>query len=207
MAASADAIPEFWSESWRWAAPAWRREYGAPNRDLDRYAARLIYSEWALRFGLPQRWHAPADARWLELVQSSPAGLYAVIDVLGHLALLRAGAPAAVRGPAARDRWLAQALKYRDVHTMRIRLLALNGDLPTPRECGVRVLCAMARRDWPEAESRFAMLAAPDGGGVPRASTLESPLEIDEIDVSRCLSIGGAALRAWSTEPIEEGVH
>jgi hypothetical protein len=207
MAMSPDAIPAFWSEPWRWAAPAWRREYGAPNRDLDRYAARLIYSEWVSRFGLPQRWHAPADARWVELVQSSPAGLYAVIEVLGHLALLRAGAPAAVRGPAARERWLAQALKYRDVHTMRIRPLALPRDLPAVRECGIRVLCAMARRDWPEAESRFAMLAAPDAGGVPRASTLASPLGIDTIDVSRCLSIGGAVLRAWSAEPIEERPH
>lgn len=207
MAAHPEAIPAFWSESWRWAAPAWRREYGAPNRDLDRYAARLMYSEWASHFGLPQPWHAPADARWAALVQASPAGLHAVVEVLGHQALLRAGAPAPVRGPAARNRCLALALKYRHVRTMAIRPLALNRDWPAPLACGIRLLCAMARRDWPEAESRFAMLTAPDARGVPRISTSKDTWEIDAIDVSRCLSIGGAALRAWSAEPVEEGLR
>lgn len=50
----ADGIPSFWSEPWRWAAPAWRARYGVqvPSCDFDRYAERLIYSGWVECFGL-----------------------------------------------------------------------------------------------------------------------------------------------------------
>lgn len=197
MEARPDVIPGFWSESWRWAAPAWRREYGAPSGDVDHYAARLLYSGWAARFGLPQRWRAPDDVRWVALVQAPPAALHAVILVWGWLAWLRAGAPVPAGGAAATDRWLAQALRYRDVNCMRIRPRAQNDPLPSPQRCGVSVLCAMASREWPDAESRFAMLAAPDARG---AAIAEYALAFDSIDVSRCLSIGGAVRRGWRDE-------
>jgi hypothetical protein len=210
MQAANNAIPAFWSESWRWAAPAWRVKYGAPNREVEACAGRLIYSEWAARFGLPQRWRAPADARWVALVQGSPAGLHAVVDVLGRIAFLRAGAPIPVRDAAASDRWLAQALKYRDVNSMRVRLVAPHRQLTLPRRSGVSVLCAMARRSWPDAESRFAMLAEPEALGVRGAASgpaATSSLAIYSIDVSRCLSIAGAVLRRGLAESIEEGMH
>jgi hypothetical protein len=210
MQAANNPIPAFWSESWRWAAPAWRGRYGAPNREVNAYAGRLIYSEWAARFGLPQRWRPPADARWVALVQGAPAGLHAVAEVLGRIAFLRAGAPVPVHDAAASDRWPAQALRYRDVNSMRVRLVAPGSHLTSPLRSGVSVLCAMARRGWPDAESRFAMLAEPEALGVRGAASglaATSSLAIDSIDVSRCLSISGAVLRRGLAEPIEEGMH
>jgi hypothetical protein len=55
----------------------------------------------------------------------------------------------------------------------------------------------MASREWPDAESRFAMLASPDARG---AAIAEYALAFDSIDVSRCLSIGGAVRRGWRDE-------
>lgn len=210
MQAESDPIPAFWSESWRWAAPAWRRKYGAPSGEVDTCAARLIYSEWAACFGLPQRWRAPPDTRWVALVQASPAGMHAVIEVLGRIALLRAGAPASVRDAAASDRWLAQALKYRDANSMRVRLLSPFDHTALPWRSGVTVLCAMAALGWPDAESRFAMLAEPEALRVPGLASgpvAPSSLAIDSIDVSRCLSIAGAVLRRCLEESTEEGGH
>jgi hypothetical protein len=206
MEAPLEIIPAFWSEPWRWAAPAWRREYGAPGGEVDRCAARLVYSGWASRFCLPRQWSAPADARWITLVQAPCAALHAAIAMLGQIALLRGGVPAPVcnRGPT--DRWLAHALKYREMNSMRIGPLALDGPAPSPRQCGISVLCAMAKRDWSDAESRFAMLAAPDSDGPAGASKPKYALEIDSIDVSRCLSLCGAVLRGlYSDESARAG--
>ena len=198
MQARPDSAPAFWLESWRWAAPAWRREYGAPNGDVDHYAERILFSGWATRFGLPQRWRAPDDARWVALVQAPPAALHAIVAVLGGIAWLRAGAPAPVGYAAAAARWWALAFRYRDVNCMRIRPRTPIDGLPSPQRCGADVLCAMASRAWPDAESRFAMLAEPRNGA--GASDAECRLEFDSIDVSRCLSISGAVRRAWPDE-------
>jgi hypothetical protein len=96
------------------------------------------------------------------------------------------------------------------VNSMRVRLVAPHRQLTLPRRSGVSVLCAMARRSWPDAESRFAMLAEPEALGVRGAASgpaATSSLAIYSIDVSRCLSIAGAVLRRGLAESIEEGMH
>lgn len=206
----ADVVPPFWTEPWRWAAPAWRSRYGAPPCDVDRHAERLIYSGWAECFGLGRRWRAPADARWRVIVQASPAVLHDVASVLGHLASLRAGASVALACRPPIDRWQAFALKYRDVNCMRAQAAATPGESSSPYVHGVAVLRAMARLDWPDADSRLAMLIAPDvdtshacDDSHPDSPphTHETTFIVDRIDVGRCLSLCCAVLRQAVVEP------
>ena len=195
-----EEIPPFWTEPWRWAAPAWHARYGVPLCDFDRCSERLIYSGWAAYFGLPWRWRPPVDPRWSIVVQASPGILLDAASVLGHLASLRAGAGAcaALACRPAIDRWLAFALRYRDVNCMRSQITAASGESSSPRVCGVRVLRAMARLDWPDTESRLAMLIPPElySCGDNFDECLPAPtLTIEWIDVGRCLSLCCAAVR------------
>ena len=200
----ADDIPAFWTEPWRWASRAWHAEYGAPSRDIDRFAERLIYDGWAECFGLRRRWHPPADPRWLTVVSASPAVLRDMASVLGHLASLRAGVsvPLACRG--AIDPWHAFALRYRDVNCMRAqtrtRTQAQCGQISSSYACGLSVLRAMARSDWPHADARLAMLIAADGlvhehEPEPEETPRVPTLIVDRIDVGRCLSLCCAVVR------------
>lgn len=198
----ADDIPSFWTEPWRWAAPAWRSRYGAPQCDFDGHAERLIYSGWAECFGLESRWRAPVDPRWRALVLAPPAVLRDVASVLGLLASLRAGTAVTLACRPPVDRWQAFALKYRDVNCMRSRRAATAGESSSPYAEGAQVLRAMARTDWPDADSRFAMLIPPDASPVCEDSNapLVEPfviptLTVDWIDVKRCLSLCCAVVR------------
>lgn len=194
----ANDIPSFWTEPWRWAAPAWRAQYGVQPCDVDRYAERLIYSGWVECFGLRRRWCPPVDPRWLIVVHASPAVLQDVASVLGHLASLRAGASVALACRPPIDRWHAFALRYRDVNCMRSQTAAALAEPLPPYERGVRVLRAMARLDWPDADSRLAMLISPDA--LSTCTDAVEPLldprpPVDRIDVGRCLSLCCAAVR------------
>ncbi|HTH76831.1 MAG TPA: hypothetical protein VL635_20785 [Trinickia sp.] len=209
-----DAMPSFWTEPWRFAAPVWRALYGAPQLAFDRHAERLVYSGWVNCFGLCQRWRAPSDPGWLDLLDTQPARLHRVATTLGYLALARAGAADVLLRAARSDRASADALKYREVNCMSASLLTppslsrpVRGVALAPHACGVDVLCAMARQAWPDAESRFAMLVAPgraralDTANAPNAKTLcrhEPVLSIDRIDVGRCLTICRAAVRQFA---------
>lgn len=204
----ANDIPAFWTEPWRWAAQAWRAQYGAPSRDLDRFAERLIYGGWVQCFGLQRRWRPPADPRWLTVVRASPAVLRDIASVLGHLASLRAGvsAPLVCRPPI--DPWRAFALRYRDVNCMRSHTHARCGQTASSYACGVSVLRAMARLDWPDADSRLAMLIAGDGL-VPEPESDEPwrvpMLVVDRIDVGRCLSLCCAVVRHAAAQGASRG--
>lgn len=227
MQALVDAVPAFWSEPWRWAAPEWHDRYGGPRGDLDRYAARLFYSGWAACFGLPKRWSAPSDERWIAIVHAPPDIAHGVARVLGHLALLRCGVPVtpACAGPA--DQWLRQALRYRDANAIHARVIAPLLDPLPPHACGVAVLRAMARHDWPSAASRFSMLAPPgepgaqrprvaanasnepngsteasdaDGSIAPAAPATAQPVAIESINARQCLSICSAVVRHCRAE-------
>ena len=199
-------IPPFWSEPWRWAAPAWCRGYGTPVGDIDGHAARLIYSAWGDCFGLPERWCSPSDPRWLSLVCASPAVLEGVVSVLGYIALVRAGVPGSLACRPPIDRWLAVALKYRDVRCMRSAILAARRDSVDPYVNGVHVLCVMARDSWPAVESRIAMRAPPpvSSAGEP---TPAATVTIDWIDVGRCLSLCGAVVRHPSAQTISRAAR
>lgn len=205
-----DDIPLFWVEPWRWAAPAWHVGYGAPARDVDCHAARLIYSGWSTCFGLDRRWRPPGDPRWIEVVRASPAVLHGVASMLGHLAMLRAGVDS-LMCHAPSDRWFALALKYRDVNCMRTVFDAARVASSAAHTSGVCVLRAMARRDWPEIDSRIAMLVPPgpyaignavNTGHLPRQ---RHALTVEWIDVGRCLSLCGAATRQGGGRSIREG--
>lgn len=209
-----DAMPSFWIEPWRFAALVWRALYGAPQLEFDRHAERLVYSGWANCFGLCQRWRAPNDPGWLALLDTQPARLHRVATTLGYVALARAGVADVLLRAARSDRASADALKYREVNCMSASLLTPSslsrsvGDVAlAPHACGVDVLCAMARQDWPDAESRFAMLVAPEWARAPgtahapNVKTLfqhEPVLSIDRIDVGRCLTICRAAVRQFA---------
>ncbi|MGN6086320.1 hypothetical protein [Trinickia sp.] len=206
----ADDIPAFWTEPWRWASRAWHAEYGAPPRELDRFAERLIYGGWADCFGLRRRWHPPADSRWLTVIGASPAVLRDMASVLGHLGSLRAGVsvPHACRAPI--DPWLAFALRYRDVNCLRAqtRSQAQCGETSSTYACGVSVLRAMARSDWPHADARFAMLMAADGRAheqEPQASLRAPTLIVDRIHVGRCLSLCCAVVRHAAAQAASRG--
>lgn len=206
-----DAMPSFWIEPWRFAAPVWRTLYGAPQLAFDRHAERLVYSGWVNCFGLCQRWRAPSDPGWLDLLDTQPAWLHRVATTLGYVALARAGAADVLLRAAQLDRSSVDALKYREVNCMSASLLTPSSlcrsacrDALTPRACGVEVLCAMARHGWPDAESRFAMLVGPGAVTARHTAKLsnsqaifrrEPALSIDRIDVGRCLTICRAAVR------------
>lgn len=210
----ADDIPAFWTEPWRWASRAWHAEYGAPPCDVDRFAERLIYGGWAECFGLQRQWHPPADPRWLTVVGASPAVLRDIASVLGHLAWLRAGVsvPVACRAPV--DPWQAFALRYRDVNCMRsqtrtqTRNPAQGGQTSSSYACGVSVLRAMARSDWPHADARFAMLIAVDGlvhEQEPEAPPRTPTPIVERIDVGRCLSLCCAVARHAAAQGASRG--
>lgn len=208
--APAESIPSFWSEPWRGAAPAWRRGYGAPARDFDGHAARLIYSGWGACFGLSGRWCSPSDPRWLSLVCASPAVLEGVVSVLGYIALVRARVPGLLACRPPIDWRLAFALKYRDVRCMRSTLLAPRQDSFDPYVNGVHVLCVMARDGWPAVESRIAMLAPPpasragnDAGELTQAAIVT----IEWVDVDRCLSLCGAVVRHMAAQTASRGAR
>lgn len=196
---TAETIPLFWTEPWRWAAPAWQLRYGAPAGDFDCLAARLIYSGWTTCFGLDRRWCPPADARWLDVVRAPPALLRGVASMLGHLAALRADATATLVRCAPSDQWFSLALKYRDVNCMRTAGSAARDEPAAACLRGARVLCAMARCDWPEIGSRMAMIVPPDtcatGQGRVEPGQGERALTIEWLDASRCLSLCAAAMR------------
>lgn len=227
MQALVEAVPLFWSESWRWAAPGWHDRYGAPRSDLDRYAARLFYSGWADCFSLPKRWSAPSDERWITLVHAPPDIVHGVVRVLGHLALLRSGAAVTLACADPADRWLRQALRYRDANCLHASVVAPSRDPSLSHACGVAVLSTMARNDWPPAAARFAMLAPPEVPGasgpwgaagtsnglngateagdarcsIPsNAHATAHPLLIESIHTRRCLSICSAVIRHCCTE-------
>lgn len=202
MQAQADGIPPlFWIEPWRWAAPQWHIVYGAPPRDFDCRAARLIYSGWIEAFDLPRRWHPPGDPRWLHVAQASPAVLRGVASVLGCIALLRGGLPVEQSCRSPIDPWLAFALKFRDVNCMHSTGDATRLDLSASYACGVAALRAMARQDWPSVDSRLAMLVSPNTfdhaihGDEPMQEMPLPTLGSEWIDVGRCLSLCGAVTR------------
>lgn len=198
-----DVVPPFWTEPWRWAAPAWHRRYGAPPGELDPYAARLLYGGWTACFGLPHRWRAPPDRRWLVLVQLSPPMLHRVTLMLGHLALIRAGLTRQLGRATKGDRWLACALRYRDANCLRAYFDPRSRDFPLPHSCGVSVLRAMAGQHWLEIDSRVAMLEEPDSraGALPGDDTWA----IESVDVSRCLALCCAVARWLAAQPAEAG--
>lgn len=216
-----DAIPSFWIEPWRFAAPAWRSVYGAPPFEFERHAARLVYSGWATCFGLCQRWRTPGDRGWLALLDMQPARLHRIATTLGFIALAKAGAGELLLRAAQSDPASADALKYREVNCMSAVLLTppspsrSNGrDALAPHACGVDVLCAMARQDWADAQARFAMLVAPGAAREPDTANMandailsrhEPVLSIDRIDVSRCLSICRAAARRFAADSATRG--
>lgn len=203
-----DSPPLFWTESWRWAAPAWHSLYGAPARAFDCHEARLVYSAWVPSFGLSREWRPPADPRWLSLVQAPPAVLQGVAAVLGYIALLRAGMPSALLCGAPMNRWFAQALKYRQVNCMHSTGVARVDHPFDACEHGVQVLRLMARQDWPLVESRVAMLVAPkssDDRNRGRFPAETSVFGIERVDVGRCLSIGGAVVRHAAAESLSRG--
>lgn len=200
MQAPADGIPPFWTEPWRWAAPAWRRRYGAPECDVDCRAARLIYSGWAACFDLPRQWCPPGDPRWRAIAQASPTVLAGVASVLGHIALLRAGRSVALMCRGAIGPWLALALKYRDVNSMRSIAVATRrtSACPCPERAGVDVLRIMARLDWPAIESRIAMLVSPlhDGAGDDGSELMpDASVAIEWVHLDLCLSLCCAVVR------------
>lgn len=214
MRAQADQVPPFWTEPWRWAEPAWRRRYGAPLRDFDRCAARLIYGGWVACFDLPRQWCPPADPRWLRVVQVSPAVLRGVASVLGYIALLRGGVSVALACRSPIDPWLALALQFREVNCMRSKCVATQLDLSASYACGVGVLRAMARRDWPDVDSRIAMLLAPNAPNrLPDADRDDNPMQAMEdqalalewIDVGRCLSLCCAVTRHAAAQSVSWG--
>jgi hypothetical protein len=133
----------------------------------------------------------------LIVVHAPPAVLLNVASVLGHLARLRAGGSVALGCRSPIDRWHAFALRYRDVNCMR-PAAAARACGSSSYACGVQVLRAMARRDWPEADSRLAMLLAPDASSlcVDADSRVRAPMCIvDWVDVGRCLSLCCAVVR------------
>lgn len=219
-----DAIPEFWREPWRFAAPAWRMIYGAPPCEFDRYAERLVCGGWAVRFGLPRQWCAPGSEGWRPLLEAAPALLHRIVTTLGYIALMRASAPDRLLR-AARDPASAWAWRYRAVNCVQSVLspplsVDRSGDrgVQGPHECGVGVLRAMARQDWPLAESRIAMLGEPETSTMPIARSERSPpneridlddsrhgdrqpvLMIERVDVRQCLSICGAVARRLTAD-------
>lgn len=206
--AEADCAPPFWTEPWRWAAPAWHRRYGAPVRDLDCHEARLVYSAWADAFGLTQQWRAPRDPRWLSVVRASPAALRGVAATLGYIALLRERASSAIVRGEPIDRWFEFALKYREVNCLGVTGIATRGDLSEAEARGVRVLRCMAQRDWPQVSARIAMLTAPEpshGRGDAGGSSRAPGFVLERIDVGRCLTISAAVARQASNASMERG--
>ncbi|WP_116141328.1 hypothetical protein [Trinickia diaoshuihuensis] len=203
--ANPDVAPRFWTEPWHWAAPAWRRTYGAPPRDLDCFEARLAYRGWAASFGLVEEWRAPADERWLSIVQASPAVLRGVTAALGYIALLRVPLSGALRYRKPMDHWFALALRYREINCIGSAGGVMREDLSEAGMHGVRVLRIMARQDWPEVDSRIAMLAVPDARQVRREASIAphaSSFVIERVDVGRCLSICAAIVRHSAAESI-----
>lgn len=214
-------IAPFWLEPWRYAAPAWRERYGAPRCDVDAHAARLVYGGWAAYFGLAQGWRPPSDPNWLAVLRAPPASLHRLASALGYIALVRAGASNVLLHAAWSDRACACALKYRETNCMKAVLLtsppfdpAACRARPTPHDCGVDVLRAMARQAWPEAESRFAMLVSPPSPNVPDG--LKQPgcpvqsepgpaLRIERVDVRRTLSVCAAVMRRLGADSVVGG--
>jgi hypothetical protein len=141
-------------------------------------------------------------------VHAPPAVLRGVAEVLGYIALLRAGIPSGLLCGAPMDRWFAQALKYRQVNCMHSTGVA-GADHPFDAcEHGVQVLRLMARQDWPFVESRVAMLVPPtpsDDRNRRRFASETSAFETERVDVGRCLSIGGAVARLAAAESISRG--
>ncbi|WP_147297942.1 hypothetical protein [Trinickia dinghuensis] len=210
MSAPVEGIPPFWTEPWRWAAPAWHGRYGASVGDFDSHAERLVYSGWIACFGLPRRWRPPADPRWVHVVQASPSLLHGVATALGHLALLRGGMPVALGCRPSVDPWFALALKYRAVNCLRVGGVVTHSDSSAPRDAGVGVLRAMARQGWPDIDSRVAMLVAPDASDA--CHTWEEPKQaqpwaIEWIDVGRCLSLCGAMMRGAASNTSSRGTR
>ena len=211
MQAQADDIPPFWYEPWRWAAPAWYGRYGAPRRHFDCRAQRLVFSGWIECFDLPRQWRRPADQRWLPVVLASPERLQGLASVLGYIALFRAGVSPALACRSPIDPWLTLALKFRDINCMRFHGGVTRLDLSASHTCGVGVLRAMAQRDWPDIDSRLAMLIPPPSFDRARHPTEEmqrrqamqaQTLALESIDVGRCLSLCGAVTRHASARPV-----
>ncbi len=221
-----EAIPEFWREPWRFAAPAWRTIYGAPPFEFDGYAERLVFGGWAAHFGLSRQWRAPGCEGWRAVLEVVPPLLRQVVTALGYIALMRACAPQRLL-QASRDPASAWAWKYRAVNCVKSALsqpLPLSGDrcahleIPGAHECGVSVLRAMARQDWPVAESRIAMLGEPEPSTMAklraertlpnhrldlersRHADRRSVLIVEHVDVRRCLSICGAIARQMTAD-------
>ncbi len=209
--AQADGIPPFWNEPWRWAAPAWHGRYGAPLRHIDGRAERLLYSGWIECFDLPRQWRPPADRRWLPVVQASPEVFRGVASVLGYIALLRAGVSVAHACLSSIDPWLAFALKYRDVNCTRANGGVTRLEFAASYGCGVGVLRAMARCDWPDVDSRLAMLVSPNPfdnashGNEEMQAMQEHALALEWIDVGRCLSVCGAVTRHAAVRSVLRG--
>jgi len=106
------------------------------------------------------------------------------------------------------DRWLALALKYRQVNCMHSTGVAGEHHPFDAFEQGVHVLRLMARQDWPLVESRVAMLVPPEpasDSNPTRVPSRRRAVAIEWVDVGRCLSIGGAVARHVAAESLLRG--
>jgi hypothetical protein len=211
--AQADGIPPFWTEPWQWAAPAWRRLYGAPPREFDRRAERLIFNGWFECFGLPRQWRAPADPRWMHVVRAPPNALRGIASVLGYVALLRGGVSVALACRSPTDPWLALALKFRAINCLRANGGVACRDLSASYACGVDVLRAMAQCDWPDVDTRLAMLVAPDRfhpmshENKKMQRMKDQPVALEWIDIGRCLSLCGSVTRHAAAQLASQGAQ
>ncbi|CAN7413887.1 hypothetical protein LJR230_002532 [Trinickia sp. LjRoot230] len=184
-----DNWPTFWLEPWRWADPAWHRQYGVLANVTDRHAQRLLFAGWFDAFGLSSSWAQPADRRWQQLLAASPTALQDAAALMGWLAIVRApGGIAQTRGHRD-DRRLARALRYRDVNCFDAQFAAPAGQCADARACGLDLLQRMALADWRDVAGRIAMMAP------PRASAASACVAFERIDVARCLSVWLAATR------------
>ncbi|MGG1944057.1 hypothetical protein AB1286_04520 [Trinickia sp. NRRL B-1857] len=141
-------------------------------------------------------------------MQAPPPILQGVAAALGHIALLRAGVSSALLCRAPVDRWLALALKYREVNCIDSTAVAGTQNPFDASEQGVHVLSLMARQDWPLVESRVAMLVPPRPSDDPDPARFLShtrAVAIERVDVGRCLTIGGAVVRQAAAESLSRG--